>query len=848
MSRRRLVALWSLAGALAWLSIGVPAACNIDLTFPGALPGADAVVDAWAEGVSDAPLDVTGKGVGEPCSGDGDCRRGLACRSGRCAPLGETAEGQACLLSAECAAGLHCATSGACSPAGRGAVGAVCASGADCEPGAVCLAGGFVGTCVAAGAGDVGAACEARADCLAGLRCAADGTCQAGSARFGAPVFAGADCAAADEETGPPRPYFEVARPSRPSRDFYRLPFPNDARLVDGRVDLSGHPRPLAEADGEGVVARLLDALEADATGWSTNPTLFFRFSTWIDTASVVAGGEGKTVRMVDLTEGSADWGQELDLGWYASTGRDKYLCGNSLRLHRPWSRPLKPGAIYGVVLLSGLRAATTKDADGAERPGVPLVRDADFDAVLGSARPSDATLGRVWEAYAPLRAWIASGAVDGAEVVGGTVFTTARVRDGLPRLRAAVDARPAPAFSAWTTCGQGATSPCDDGLAGAAHARGCFDASTDFYELHARVALPVFQEGERPYLTPGGGGGVRFDGDAARVVGEESVCVALTIPKGLDAPPAGWPVVLYAHGTGSSFRGHVSEGLADWLTRVDDAGPPQGLAVVGWDQVMHGPRRHSDFPPEVLMYGSANPRATLGNLWQAASDELAMVRALRAAVVPAEASPTGAEIRFDVAHLYFLGHSQGGGGGSLALPWEPDVPVAIYGGTGGGLALSLVGRSAPVPFVEGVKAALHEPQVGATHPVLALLQAYLDPVDPLNYAALQFAFPEPGLTRRHVLYLYGQGDRSAPPDGLAALASAMYTTLAEPVLDDIGGVATAPPPIQGNWAGTTGVTAQYAPAGYDGHLVLFEHAKARRQVRAFLSTALGDGAPTLVP
>ena len=43
--------------------------------------------------------------------------------------------------------------------------------------------------------------------------------------------------------------------------------------------------------------------------------------------------------------------------------------------------------------------------------------------------------------------------------------------------------------------------------------------------------------------------------------------------------PASGWPVVLYAHGTGGNYLSFVSGGVAERLARA-------GLASVGVDQV----------------------------------------------------------------------------------------------------------------------------------------------------------------------------------------------------------------------------------------------------------------------
>lgn len=45
-----------------------------------------------------------------------------------------------------------------------------------------------------------------------------------------------------------------------------------------------------------------------------------------------------------------------------------------------------------------------------------------------------------------------------------------------------------------------------------------------------------------------------------------------------------------------------------------------------------------------------------------------------------------------------------------------------------------------------------------------------------------------------------------------------------------------------------TAVQAQYAPAGYDGHFVSTEHARARAAIQRFLVTFAKEGMPTVDP
>src|SRR5207247_987004 len=151
--------------------------------------------------------------------------------------------------------------------------------------------------------------------------------------------------------------------------------------------------------------------------------------------------------------------------------------------------------------------------------------------------------------------------------------------------------------------------SPCDDGLTGLAHVRGCFAADPNFDELQGTIEVPVFQRGQPPYADDGAGGDIPLDAmGRPSVQRTDSVCVTLTLPKGATMPAAGWPVVLYAHDTGGSYRSGVSEGLAGDLANVTGSSPGH-VAMLGYEGVMHGARRHDDrTPPEVLFFNLQNP------------------------------------------------------------------------------------------------------------------------------------------------------------------------------------------------------------------------------------------------
>jgi predicted esterase len=722
----------------------------------------------------------------------------------------------------------------------------------DCAPGLSCVPKGLGGACEEPGTADVLQPCEGNADCIAGLVChSGNGTCTHPGLLL-ADLLAPRAC---EEVGGEPRFLFEVPRGGEAASEFYRLPFPNDIRAPGGRIDLSGHPTLPVSLLGMDPVKAYVDAIEARSEGFSTVAPILFRASEPFSGGGVKAlasdaGGEDvDTLMFVDVTPGSPDYGKRLGLNWQNRTGGGsgtRYICTDWLAVRPPFGRPLRANTTYAVMLAEGIES----DA------GVPMGRDADFEAMLSGSAPTGADLAKAWSAYAPLRAFLADPTVerpvDGARLLTAAVFTTGDPTATLSALRDATDSAAPPAPEAITLCAGGAKSPCDDGLSGEEHVRGCFAESADFYELHGKVSVPIYQEGAPPYLDEGGA-----VGKIPTVVRSESVCFALSIPKSAAMPAGGWPLVLYAHGTGGNFRSPMANGFAQNLATASADGTPAPHAVLSWEQVQHGPRRgDSALDPDVLFFNFANPDAALGNSLQGAADGFQMERLALAFDVEAAASPTGQAIRFDAARLVFAGHSQGATTGVPYAALSKRVGSVLLSGAGGGLTLSLLEKSSPVDIASGLPLALGDQDGdgnltgGTMHPVLGLLQHYFLPVEPLGFGLAMFREPPPGVTAKHVLHLWGIGDTYVPDSASSALAGALRTVQATPELLDIPGASLAEPPFEAKPGPVTAATSQHQPGDYDGHFVLFQNAGAALRAASFFASgaAAEDGVPTIVP
>jgi hypothetical protein len=473
-----------------------------------------------------------------------------------------------------------------------------------------------------------------------------------------------------------------------------------------------------------------------------------------------------------------------------------------------------------------------------------PIQGSSDLTALLQPTAPTDTTLAVQWPKYAPLRTWAAGQAVPVASILNATVFTVGHPGAIGPNIATAVAATALPTATSWTNCAV-APSPCPQ----ATGVRACGSpADPAFDELHAMITLPIFQQGTEPYETPTDGGDfVLSSAGVPQMQRTEPVCLSLTVPKGSAMPAAGWPLLVYAHGTGGSFRTDIPEGVAGRMAAI-------GVAVLGIDQVEHGTRRGaSQDSPDNLFFNFANPAAARGNPLQGAADQISLVRFATGFDLPAAASPTQTEIK--VARLAFWGHSQGATCGGIAMPYTAGVTGAVMSGQGASLMDALVTKTNPVDIAAVLPVVLEDPKVDINHPVLSLLQGDLGLVDPLNHAAAMVSSPPAAANQKHVFQPYGQGDTYAPP--VTQQTYALTAQLGQAVapsgvtLDQFIPSAPIPLPAGGNVT-VNGVTLtallrQYVSDGtYDGHFVAYDNPTAEADVDAFVAACVAGTTPMI--
>ena len=815
---------WSGAGIVGGILVCGACGGNGAVTY-GAPPGN---VDAGMIGVDQF---VSGAGVGQVCDASNACRAGLSCTSGKCAPGHASPAGSPCKISDECASGAFCSPLGICAPGGTAVANAGCQSDANCAVGLRCDLVGLSAQCEAEGMGDLGATCAASSDCFGGLSCIGKACGTYPPPGFPTP-WVGETC---EDVTGPTVAYFRVPRGTGDG-DFYRLPFPNDVRLKSGHPDLSNHPTPGAALLGFDVVDRYLRDVEQNTDGFSTYPTVFFRFSASVDFNSLKLDS---ALQWIDVTPGSPR--AQVGFGWTATTGRNAYLCANSVKIRPPEGAPLVPGHTYAIIM-------TTQVVDANE---AAIQQSADLTALLSKTPPADATLAAAYPAYKPLRDYLAAAPAPVPTVLNATVFTVGHPTLVPSKMAVAIATGAKPTAVSWVKCGGAAPSPCPQ----AAAERACpAMANPAFDELHALVTLPIFQKGNEPYLTPDDGGGFVLEADGTPAVQRaEQVCMSLTVPTGTAMPASGWPLLIYAHGTGGSFRSQAVDGVAGRLASIDDgSGTLVHAAVIGIDQVEHGTRRGaSTQSPDNLFFNFANPSAARGNPLQGAADQISLARFAASLDLTAALSPTATEIKF--GRIAFWGHSQGATEGGIAMSYDGTATGLVLSGEGASLIDALLNKKSPVDVADAIPIALQDSQpVDIYHPVLGILQNAIDVADPLNHAATLASVPIAPALAKSLFQPFGIGDTYAPQETEKTFALAANLGVEAPPAGvtqvPISGATLLPSPAGANVTVGTGmftaIVREYQPGTYDGHFVAYQNADASKDVDRFLYDVLSGKTP----
>lgn len=607
-----------------------------------------------------------------------------------------------------------------------------------------------------------------------------------------------------------------------PSADgFFELPFPFDLRRhPDGRPDLAGFPNPFDLA----VVDAYVDPIEAAVDGFSPAGTVYLRFDAPLDPdmlppPELTATLDGDVV-LASITPTSPAFGVPIpvEMAYYGETPpKDGYYLQPYLLMVKPLQGfPLREGEKYALVIRRELG-----DAEGRLLGAADLL-----ERILKGEDLSDDEV-PVRNALTPGLEWLDSVEIPRGRVAALTVFTTARPTKELEQAATFVRTQlPAPKL-------QGVIKK---------------DKEKDNHILYKGVYVaPNFQAGELPYDS---GGNFVFDAQGnPKVQWDEEITFLISVPSG-PMPADGWPLVMYSHGTGGSYKSFTYSMAA----RFSDI----GVAVIGIDQPLHGERYHG--PPinvDIYSFNFINIAAGRTNFRQSVLDNVSLTRFVQQSL---EFPTPEGNFRVDPKRVGFFGHSHGGLVGPMFIPLEPFINSAVISSGGGGLAYTLILRkqidgSTELDLAEMIATFLgikDTSELTVFHPMINLLQMGVDATDPINYAPhfYEDRFRDSVVP---VLITEGLDDPYTPAITVEGCAIGAGIPITGPLLQDnvgfkLGGIDHLEFPVSDNIVTSDGqkVTAGLVQFDGFGHYPVFDSEDAISIWKHFVKTSLVDLAPEI--
>jgi hypothetical protein len=591
-----------------------------------------------------------------------------------------------------------------------------------------------------------------------------------------------------------------VPRFDSAGEDFYRMPWPSNARLdEDGTLDLDDLP-----GQQTSLIARYVEVI-GEIDGYSTTPVAYFPFDSAIDPGEESIPSVAETVepdsplQLLDVTDDGC--GQRIPIEARYKLIGDRYTADHVLQIGAVPGFTLRQRATYAFVVT---RSFGSENDHATARP-----------AALDSALSPDAT-GDLAEVYAPLRDCADRAGLALDDIAVATVFTTQDASSATRKMREVVmsEATESPSISDWREW-EDATTP-------------------DVVGYRGIVQMPIFQQGTSPYQNTGGN--LVFGDDGMPEIQRwEAAPFAITVPKEAGSEPL--PVIIWEDGTGADINSHVGD---THITRA----LLSGFAVLTFEPQFHGERATQGSDEILSTFNYLNPASGRTTFRQQVAETSYMIRLIR------EQLRGHSDLRaLDDERILFGGHSQGAIVGAIAAGVEPDIDAYYLNGVGGYLSETIVFRKDIVDVEALVKRFINldeDQDLDRFHLVVQLAQTGADATDPLNYADAWKGWdgvPDGS----HVFMSNGKDDTTTSTRSMTALMTAGDVPTIGIAGWDVdptglrGDRSLTENPASGNRSAASGrdlTFVSYANKN-TGHFTLYSDSRARNMALEFWKTAL---------
>ncbi len=545
------------------------------------------------------------------------------------------------------------------------------------------------------------------------------------------------------------------------------IPFPNDL-LIDPVTGKNALPNP------QGL--DLIDAVNS-LSGFSTVAPISFYLDGAPDTSTL----NSNTIKFLDITAGSQDFGSEVA---FSVMGYDS--ASGAVSLVPVW--PLKPHHKYVVVVTKGVQDSNGKSIE-PDKVFYLLEREnalVDSNGHSTTVLLDDATaqkLEYLRQAMKPIFDFLDQSGISRDDIAIAFTFTTQGIYDDFMVLKQQLDAMPAPSanFNG---------KYLGDALVGAFYANVEAQTGIDFpHDAIGGVLTGAFVS-PNFVSNPLNGHFEKNDDGKFKQFGDNTVPFILVVPKGTGP----FPVVIFQHGITRTKMDALA--IANTFASV-------GVATISMDLVLHGDRA-GDYmnnetgemgpdgqldPSGALFINLAYLRTARDNIRQCNLDQMMMVKMLQAGVDYTDDNMPD----LYPAGFTFVGQSLGAMTGTNLMAICNAVKAAVLNVDGGNISALFINSPTFAPVIN---AKLAENGIVAGTPQYAqfwlLAQTVIDPADPINYAPYVLSGKLSG-EAKYVLMHEAIGDQVIPNISGDAIARAFGSQFpqVEPIVNPIFGMTS---------------------------------------------------------